>query len=1123
MKKLNSLLLIHWYGYTREKIDFERINFLTGKTGAGKSVIVDALQLVLLGDTNGNFFNKAANEKSARTLKSYLFGENGDDGETGFRYLRTGPFTSYVVLEFEDTVKNACFLTGFVADCYEDNNYDYKWFVSDYTSLPVNLFTDEKTHTPYNIAQLKTWLKKTAGKKAEVIDTNRRFQEVLLAKYGTLKRKYLTLLRKAVPFTPVTDIEQFITESVCDVKNNIQVEQMQSDIRQYKNLESDAIRTEERIKSLKEISELTRVYEGDKERYRLQSYIIDRAELFELEEEEKKVRREAEEKRKEIEALEEEILALSDSLAALRQEIEKKDIEYHTSDLARRQHDLEEGIAEKKERIRRLQEGLSEAVRHLSDYGKNWGDQIRRTGKTDVTIPEGASEFLQEMSALTRQSLEDFDLSRAVQVTDELKNCFSQFAYELRLRCQQLSRDMEELEERIRNLKKGIKPYPSQVTKLKRLLESELFARFHKTVEVSVFADLLEIRDPEWRDAIEGYLDRQKFNLLLPKEYYKAANEIYESAKKEENIYDTGLVDIGRLQKEFQNKIQEGSLAEEIETEREDARLYADFLLGNVIKCDDVKDLNKYRIAITRTVMLYKGYVSRKLNPARYADPFIGRRSMEILLESLSRQLQEGKKEYGKLSDDHRLVDRAARSAALSEYEAEQYRQAVLNGKELPSLSGELEKLVREYESIDFTWLTKLGEEIRVLKEEEASGQKRQTALQRQSARADEQRRSLEETVLPELAGKTGTLREEMGLKYEKEWMEGVAEPRFQKEAAQEGRVRLTLRESFSRARNQTSTMMDAHVKERRRKRSEYNQDYKMPYDIEREDNTEYDKELHNLSEIRLPQYISQIKDAKEKAYNQFRDDFIAKLKSNIEAVREQINELNNSLKNSVFGTDRYHFTMSPRAEYKNYYDMITDPMLLDTGGWNLTSEQFNAKYQKEIDSLFRALIINETELTAKRREEYEKSIRKFTDYKTYLVFDLIVTNDQGEEQRLSRTLLKKSGGETQIPFYISLLASFSQTCRIRSKGKDNTIRLIILDEAFSKMDGERIRESIPLLRQFGLQAIFSAPSEKISDISPFVDRNIAVYKSGHRSFTRYFDPAMVEEDGFREDDGDGC
>ena len=84
LKKNAPDSLVH---YDRELIEFGNLNFLTGNTASGKSTIIDALQLVLLGDTNGNFFNKAANDKSVRTLKSYLFGENGDDGETGFRYL----------------------------------------------------------------------------------------------------------------------------------------------------------------------------------------------------------------------------------------------------------------------------------------------------------------------------------------------------------------------------------------------------------------------------------------------------------------------------------------------------------------------------------------------------------------------------------------------------------------------------------------------------------------------------------------------------------------------------------------------------------------------------------------------------------------------------------------------------------------------------------------------------------------------------------------------------------------------------------------------------------------------------------------------------------------------------
>ena len=58
-------------------------------------------------------------------------------------------------------------------------------------------------------------------------------------------------------------------------------------------------------------------------------------------------------------------------------------------------------------------------------------------------------------------------------------------------------------------------------------------------------------------------------------------------------------------------------------------------------------------------------------------------------------------------------------------------------------------------------------------------------------------------------------------------------------------------------------------------------------------------------------------------------------------------------------------------------------------------------------------------------------------------------------------------------------------------------------------MDSERIEECISLLHRFGLQAIFSAPSEKIANIAPFCDRTIIVYRNDreHSSFTRRFDP----------------
>ena len=67
MKKLKKILLINWLYFSKEIIEVGDVNFLTGKNGAGKSTVIDALQIVLLGETNARNFNQAANEKSQRS------------------------------------------------------------------------------------------------------------------------------------------------------------------------------------------------------------------------------------------------------------------------------------------------------------------------------------------------------------------------------------------------------------------------------------------------------------------------------------------------------------------------------------------------------------------------------------------------------------------------------------------------------------------------------------------------------------------------------------------------------------------------------------------------------------------------------------------------------------------------------------------------------------------------------------------------------------------------------------------------------------------------------------------------------------------------------------------------
>lgn len=44
MKKLKKILLINWLYFSKEVIEVGDVNFLTGKNGAGKSTVIDALR-----------------------------------------------------------------------------------------------------------------------------------------------------------------------------------------------------------------------------------------------------------------------------------------------------------------------------------------------------------------------------------------------------------------------------------------------------------------------------------------------------------------------------------------------------------------------------------------------------------------------------------------------------------------------------------------------------------------------------------------------------------------------------------------------------------------------------------------------------------------------------------------------------------------------------------------------------------------------------------------------------------------------------------------------------------------------------------------------------------------------
>ncbi len=118
--------------------------------------------------------------------------------------------------------------------------------------------------------------------------------------------------------------------------------------------------------------------------------------------------------------------------------------------------------------------------------------------------------------------------------------------------------------------------------------------------------------------------------------------------------------------------------------------------------------------------------------------------------------------------------------------------------------------------------------------------------------------------------------------------------------------------------------------------------------------------------------------------------------------------------------------------------------------------------------------------------------MEKYADYRTYLSFDMEQLVEGMPPMRLSKMLTKNSGGEGQNPLYVALLASFAQVYRINLKAnirRRPTPRLVVLDEAFSKMDAEKVGSSIRLIRKLGFQAVISATNDKIQNYVDNVDK----------------------------------
>ena len=261
-----------------------------------------------------------------------------------------------------------------------------------------------------------------------------------------------------------------------------------------------------------------------------------------------------------------------------------------------------------------------------------------------------------------------------------------------------------------------------------------------------------------------------------------------------------------------------------------------------------------------------------------------------------------------------------------------------------------------------------------------------------------------------------------------------------------------------------------------------------LEIDPEVASNTAYNARLEKIRAGDVPTYEEKAKREKTNWQHLFRTQVLAKLHAALFDVENLMAVLNQELRSPI-GNSQYQITRRPNPdqEYKIYRDLVDASAAARED--DLFFESMDSGLRKTIEDIFHKLI----------EQPESKEALAFLDHRNYHDYDMHVTDTRSADARPSsvdRHSGKFSGGENQSPYFVAILACYLRAYhRYERRRRDPSLALVPIDEAFSKLSGERIRDCISALKALDLQGVFSMSSGNIPYAMDMCDQIVTVMK----------------------------
>lgn len=1102
MIRMTRLHLINWHNFQDDIIDFKNITYLLGVNAVGKTTIMDAIRYCL---TTNKDFNTAGNKKSGRTLLGSVHQKQRAEDS----YLRPGHTVSYIGIEFLDENINKNFVITVRVES-ETPKQDLKgvyqdWYITKpgYSLEDIPFFTQVKGGRKPTSRDAFKLENKGMDRASNQADARRRICRMLgIGEADSpIGKKFNEVFHMGTSLEDIKDIREFIYTYILP-EPEVNIDFLQKDMRELERLQEILQEAQDREVLLAEINERIIEAKARLSKVKVNEILVAYANYQGNVEEQQEKKRLISEWTASIDILTDKLVELSEK------ERKASDLLYEARRAAEDNTENKEMLSleqENKENEKEYERLKNEAAifTEISEKLLSLKKKLNRIGFScvlnlgDETLEKNVDERILE-------------IKKAAGILADLEEIIKNHDAKIRTEITTLSNKAKLLEDKIKSLEAGVMCYPEEATFVRNKINEELGEQ-SKKADAKLLCELLYMTDDSWQDAVESYLNTQRFNIIVAPDNYLVAKKVFISLG--DKVKGIGLIDTRKIGDIHYCEDGVSFLGDKVESENIYAKRYARFVMRDVVCCETPDSLEQHQKSVTKDRLRFQNFCLQRMGKKEH---FIGVDAIEKQLISARKELVSIQKQLNEMDDEKKSFDEmygeynkftAGNNFALLEKYIDSGRQAKAIGIRIDEINTQILEfkknpiLLAMYDRVSECEksVVEIQGEITDIK---AKKQNLETGVKE----AEQEIAKLETTI------------DELKMAYEnivREYPEHASDVEKKYQDERRTKKASSIAYNFGNRATQDTIAFDNYLNQQLIPlQQKYTATYTCDYPEGIDGASRYQQEYLSLQNIELERHKEELAQAQVRCKDRFRKEVLFRMKDDILRARQQFKQINRVMENLEYGEESYRFGIdkSKDKELGIFYDIIMDKDNQQIDQDNeimafLAEANKSEIFESQIED-FMSRIMMDVEEHAKENltgtRSGAKSMGMYVDYRTYLDYDIIVKNSVTDiEVPLSKVSGEGSGGENQAPFYVAICASLLQ---IYEQNPDGCMRLILLDEAFNNMTSDRIEPMMNMFKKLNLQLVLIATAEKATSILPYCDITYSIVKSGNRNAIRSFE-----------------